>query len=261
MLERAVPLVEQVKHYLIDRIAQDGFSEAGGRLPSEQQLSLGLNVSRSTVREALAVLARQGVVIRRHGIGTFINRNLRKLTSSITEVVEFNDLITEQGYKADVKLVHVHVEPAGLLATALGLKPLEQILVIDKVFLADGAPVIFCRNAIPWKLIPEEHRESVNTEAVCREPVYKILVERCREDVIYHVSRIRAEAADQRLADVLGCEKGHPLLCIDEVGYNHKQEPVLSCMEHYRDDLIHFQAVRGLVRPFSWEMPQNRSEV
>jgi GntR family transcriptional regulator len=260
MIERSVPLVDQVKNYLVDRIADDGFAETGGRLPSEYQLSSALNVSRSTIREALAELARQGTVIRRHGIGTFVNRNARQLTSSISEVVEFHEMIVNQGYQASVKLVRVEVEAATKYSEALALNPKDEVLVIDKIFLADGMPVIFCRNAIPLKLIPERYRQNASVDPAWGEPVYKVLLERCHEDVTHHVARIRAATADEHLAKNLVCSQGHPLLCIAEVGYNLDQEPVLDCLEYYRDDLIHFHAVRGLVRPFSWEFLGSKSE-
>lgn len=260
MIERSVPLVEQVKNYLLDRIVEGGYSESGGRLPSENQLSAELNVSRSTVREALSQLARQGTVIRRHGIGTFVNQHARHLVSSINEVVEFHEMITNQGYDADVHLARVEIQPAGTWAAELGLEPDDDVVLVDKVFLAGGNPVIFCRNTVSLALFPKESRQGLTSDPAWREPIYKILLERCREDVTHHVARIRAATADRLIAETLACPSGHPLLFISEVGYNVDQNPVVSCLEYYRDDLIHFHAVRGLVRPFSWESAQNKSE-
>ncbi len=253
MIERSVPLVEQVKNYLLDRIAAGGYSESGGRLPSEHQLSAELDVSRSTVREALSQLARQGTVIRRHGIGTFVNQHARHLTSSINEVVEFHEMITNQGYDSDVHLIGVEIQPAGKKAAELGLATDDDVVVVDKVFLAGGNPVIFCRNTVALALIPKEFRKGLTSDSAWREPIYKVLLERCHEDVMHHVARIRATTAGRRLAETLACSSGHPLLFISEVGYNVDQKPVVLCLEYYRDDLIHFHAVRGLVRPFSWE--------
>lgn len=44
----------------------------GGKLPTEQEIALANNVSLTTVRRALGILAAEGLVIRRHGAGTFV---------------------------------------------------------------------------------------------------------------------------------------------------------------------------------------------
>ena len=48
------------------------------RLPSETQLMERFGVSRNTVRRAYAVLAEEGVVSIRHGVGAFVSASERK---------------------------------------------------------------------------------------------------------------------------------------------------------------------------------------
>jgi DNA-binding FadR family transcriptional regulator len=62
---------EQIAQRLADDI-RDGALVPGERLPSERELARTLEVSRASVREALASLALQGVVETRHGAGTFV---------------------------------------------------------------------------------------------------------------------------------------------------------------------------------------------
>ena len=56
------------------------------KLPSEQEMANMLGVSRSTVREALRILEREGIIYSRHGVGTFIVKNTQHLTSYIKDV-------------------------------------------------------------------------------------------------------------------------------------------------------------------------------
>lgn len=61
---------------VMDKIKSDietGLLRPGERLPSEAELSKQLGVSRATLREALRLLEEEKIVIRRHGVGTFIN--------------------------------------------------------------------------------------------------------------------------------------------------------------------------------------------
>jgi GntR family transcriptional repressor for pyruvate dehydrogenase complex len=44
----------------------------GDRLPAERQLAEQLSLSRPTLREALGVLAKAGILVQRHGSGTYI---------------------------------------------------------------------------------------------------------------------------------------------------------------------------------------------
>lgn len=255
MLGRPVSLAQQVKQHLLDRIAKDALADSEGRLPSEPQLSQELGVSRATVREAMTMLAREGVVIRRQGIGTFVNHNLRELETNIAEVVEFEELIIGQGYQADVRLIRSGIQAAGGMAASLEVDEGAQVLVVEKIFLADETPVIYCLNALPVHLVLPGQRANLTDGAALEEPIYRFLHDNCRQDVLYHISDIGAAVADEALADQLACGPGHPLLCIEEVGFNNEQNPVLYCLEYYRNDMMHFQAVRKTVRPFSWEQP------
>ena len=59
--------------------------EHGARLPAERVLAEQLKVSRSSVREAIRTLELQGLVVSKHGSGTFINtRSLNAVTTLMT---------------------------------------------------------------------------------------------------------------------------------------------------------------------------------
>jgi DNA-binding FadR family transcriptional regulator len=65
-------LHEQVLESLVERIVSGEFA-AGDSLPSEADLCEVYAVSRSSVREALRVLAEKGLIEVRHGLGTRVN--------------------------------------------------------------------------------------------------------------------------------------------------------------------------------------------
>ncbi len=64
------PLYRQVADYLREELAAKG--RPGERLESEEKLAERFSVSLITVREALRLLAGEGVIERRHGKGTFV---------------------------------------------------------------------------------------------------------------------------------------------------------------------------------------------
>jgi DNA-binding FadR family transcriptional regulator len=62
---------QQLAELILARSRESGL-RAGGRLPTERQLSLDLDVTRSAVRHALSILEAQGRISREVGRGTFL---------------------------------------------------------------------------------------------------------------------------------------------------------------------------------------------
>jgi len=65
------PKYELLYDLFIDAIEQGGW-KAGERLPAEVELAEKIPVSLGTIQKALRMLADQGVVVRRHGRGSFV---------------------------------------------------------------------------------------------------------------------------------------------------------------------------------------------
>jgi DNA-binding FadR family transcriptional regulator len=68
---RRESLAEQAAELLLARI-RDREWEVGGKLPGETTLAPQLGVGRSTVREAIRILAGSGVLVTRQGAGVFV---------------------------------------------------------------------------------------------------------------------------------------------------------------------------------------------
>ena len=73
---RKVKLSERTADRLYEMIAEERRYEPGSKLPNENELSATLNVSRTTLREAISFLVAQGVLEIRRGKGTFVSPDL-----------------------------------------------------------------------------------------------------------------------------------------------------------------------------------------
>jgi GntR family transcriptional regulator len=80
------PLYLQARQYLLS-LVEDGTFQPGEQLPSEADLAVQLGISRPTLREALHNLEQEGLIVRRHGVGTFVSRRTLVLESGL-EVLE-----------------------------------------------------------------------------------------------------------------------------------------------------------------------------
>ncbi len=101
---------------VVERLAAEissGRIAPGARLPTEQELTAALGVSRTVLREAVAALRAEGLVETRQGVGAFVVRDVQRRPfridpdelRSIAEVVQVMELRTG-----------VEVEAAGIAA-------------------------------------------------------------------------------------------------------------------------------------------------
>ena len=131
-------IVEQF-HTLI----QDGSLEHGVKLPSERVLAEQLKVSRSSVREAIRTLELQGLVVSKHGSGTFVNtQSLDAVTTLMTSSLGVGlDALEAQLH--DIFEVRHLLEPqlaalAAQRATPEDVERLSSILVEQQRQIMEG---------------------------------------------------------------------------------------------------------------------------
>ncbi|WP_433013064.1 GntR family transcriptional regulator [Kribbella sp. CA-294648] len=126
----------------------------GEALPSERSLSESLGVSRPTLRAALDDLARDGLVVREHGRGTFTSS--RKIHQELepTPTGDFQ-VPPAEGTPWQSKLVSFDIEPAGArLGQRLEISPGDQLVSVVRLRLVDGAPMCIERIRIPSAFVP-----------------------------------------------------------------------------------------------------------
>src|SRR5262252_9797844 len=100
----SVPRHLQIQRVLRARI-ESGEWEGDRPIPTEMELLDEFGVSRTTIREALGVLAREGLIIRHRGRGSFVRPQ-----PSVDRPAAVTNLIL--GYQAEVKVITVETVPA-----------------------------------------------------------------------------------------------------------------------------------------------------
>ena len=152
-----VPLWHQVSNAIAEQI-RGGRVSAGSRLESEKDLAGRLGLSRPTVRHAMEALVRQGIVVRRQGIGTQVVQPRHSRDPSKMSL--FEDLV-QRGHSPSTKLLEWTIGTVcqlgcgPMLAERLG--PNEQVMRISRLRLADGIPLAILTNYMPERpeLTPE----------------------------------------------------------------------------------------------------------
>src|SRR5205807_1250315 len=95
-LERSnpVPLYYQLKEVLKQQI-RAGHLAPHTAIPSEPELVMQYQVSRATVRQALAELVHEGLLYRQHGKGTFVSEP--RIQQTLGELISFTETMRRRG--------------------------------------------------------------------------------------------------------------------------------------------------------------------
>lgn len=211
----------------------------GGRLPSEPELAAQYGVSRGTVRQALAVLEREGVIIRRQGAGTYVHYISRAQTRA-EHAYEFTDLLRSAGFEPGIRLDSFTYEPLNEeLAALVDVEPESQALVVGKTFLASGQPAIHCIDRIPTKWI----RSEFDVQEL-EQPIFDFMRERCNLVTVQNLAEIIPTIASPEIAAILHLRPGSPLLCINEVGYDADGMAIVLHTAFYNDNFVRFSLLR-----------------
>lgn len=131
-------------------------SAVGGRpyaLPSENELAEDFDLSRATVRQALALLQREGLIYKEKGRGTFAAPN--PVRYELTALIPTTEDMRRRGWRSSVRVVSLtEVETRPPITTALNLREDDRVHEITRVRLGDDEPVCLQWSYIPAKLAP-----------------------------------------------------------------------------------------------------------
>ncbi|MFN8500386.1 GntR family transcriptional regulator [Kouleothrix sp.] len=244
---RGASLVEQTVAILLERINSGVYARAA-QLPPEHMLAAEFNVSRATIRSAIGVLAERGMVLRRHGVGTFVSQ-IPRLANPLNEAEDFSYMIARGGCAPGVRFVQVELAPPEpAVAAALALLPGQRALRSCKVFTADGEPVIFCVNTVPEHVLGEPLAAEALREPQLIEPLFDMLERRCGRRTQHQLAKIRAARARECRFPELALAPDTPLLFIEEVGFTADEAPIWHSYEYFPNSFMTFELVRERVR-------------
>lgn len=195
-----------------------GVWPAGSTLPTEEALCIRFRVSRITVRRALGDLQAQGLVERRHGLGTFV---LDATPPAPQATLSFLDSLRKQAEETKVRVLKVKsAVPPPDIARLLGISEGEKALHAVRLRLIDDVPVLMTD---AW--VPDRLGRNITASTLKRHALYQALMAQGVEFGRV-VQEITAEVADLPKAQHLRTEVGAPLLRIVRLLHDQEERPV-----------------------------------
>lgn len=221
---------EEARVRLLDLISS-GALRPGDRLGTERELAARLSVSRSTLRQVLAVLAQAGTVRRVPGRtgGTFVAHT--KVDRDLSVIVGLPEYLRRQGFAAGTRVLSATIAVAGEQAAAqLGLPPGALVLDITRIRLADSIPISLERVQLPAETFPGLLEQPLGGS------IYELLEDRYGirpDDVVEHLEVVGATADG---ASLLGVAPGTPLLAITRTSSTADGVPFEFSQDLFRAD-------------------------
>lgn len=239
-MKQTVQLSEQITQRLLLEI-RSGIYSHDKRLPPEVEISDYLGVSRTVIRDCLAVLEREGFISRKHGVGTIINRHVINVKTRMDLEQEFLEMIESTGQRAAITYTDIQETVAGKeIAEKLNIKENDPIFQVVRLITADDKPAIYCIDHIAKKLLKEA---DYDVEEL-KKPIFHFLNKYCNVEVYLDLTEVRAVQASKTVAGFFNIAEGYPVLYMDEVGYAFKGQPVLYSQEYYMDGILKHMMLR-----------------
>ena len=230
-----IPLYYQLKTLLLEEIKSNAYP-VDSMIPTEKEISEMFEISRTTVRQAITELVREGWLYRVKSKGTFVAQ--RKIKQDFIRRLEsFNEQIERTGRRPGTELLALEVvEMPERAAEAFGVAPGEKVVYLHRKRSADDEPIVTVETYLPYPKCA-----FLMQHDMAKESMYNVLAER-EETRICRVSRIlEAVAANAQDARLLNIRTGKPVHLFHTVGYNQHDEPIEFSIARYRGDRNRFE--------------------
>ena len=226
------PLYFQLERELLSKIEGDVWSP-GQLIPTESEICEMYDVSRTTVRQALANLVRRGVIVRRAGKGTFVRE--KRILSDPRGILQGG--MERAGLTPRRKVLGfetIRSEPG--VVDELELPDGSDILKVTRLLLGNQTPIalteIFMHKALVPQLVQADFEEMNTYEVLARLGIH----------LAWGSVTVEARRADDDESAVLEMTPGSPVLTTRRVTHLPDGRPFEVVRWIGRADMVIFNA-------------------
>jgi GntR family transcriptional regulator len=239
------PLYVQIRDDIVARI-RDRDLQPGERVPSEPELVRSYGVGRPTVRQAIDMLRREGLVVTVRGSGTFVAHDSRRISllgfdglsnSLRARNIDFHDTVLDSDVYSEPPLDVLSLHEPG----TKGWWAVRRLRVL--VNNGDKQPLCVETDAFNLEHCPdaaELFTESGSATAVL-EDGYGYAIARC------DAASRAVNARDSGTVKLLGIPPTTPLLAMERLNWSPTGDPIHIARFVIRTDLV--PVVERLVNP------------
>jgi GntR family transcriptional regulator len=207
-------------------------------IPSERQLEEIYSVSRTTIRQAIELLIRQGFLYREHGKGTFVSP--QKLQKTISELTSFTEDMKRRGIEPGQRILEIgYIQPDERVCRHLELPAVcPPLLRIERLRLGDGVPMGLQTS---FYLLPAG-QTITREELEAYGSIYRLLQEKFHIIPTEADETLEVTLATPREAALLQVAPGSPLLLSERTAYSQERKVFEFVKILYRGDRYRYYA-------------------
>jgi DNA-binding GntR family transcriptional regulator len=235
---RGRPLLADVVRSELKRLILGGEFALGSKLPNEDRLCERFGVSRVTIREAVRGLIEDGLVVRRHGSGTYVTRR-PLLQNSLDVNFSYTEHFQASGFRPGRRLLGLRrIQADEELAEGFGIEVGTPLVEVRRIRTADGRPAIYSIDRVPDALVdPAVERAAFGGS------LYRILT--AAGHPIAHAEAVLIPAvADKELARLLDVSPGTPIQHLRQTDYDELGQAVMVSDEWHVTSVIELRVYR-----------------
>lgn len=211
MIFQNIPKYMYIKIALINKLKSGELSE-GDKLPTEKKLCDEYNCSRLTVRKALDELMQEGYIYKVQGRGTYVKNRIPQ-KQNLQGILSCSQLIQSQNMVPSKTILREEIVPAAAnIAEKLGVAESAPILEYERVYYADGTPVIYSKSF--FNLSPLPGIEQYDLQNIS---IVSLIKEKYNLEILCLNRELRAVVSDEHSAKLLNVPEKFPLLQVTDL--------------------------------------------
>lgn len=235
------------------QLIENGIYGPGQALPAETELASQLGVSRSTLREALGYLEKDGLIIRKHGVGNFVAPRSAQISGGLERLASFRSVAELAGASVEVMSRAVTwVKTDEAAAAALQVTPGNDLVRVEVTEAVNGHTIAYLDGLISSEWV--DLQELISDEGSLLEHLSR----QAHLPISYSRSMIYAIAADQNLAVRLDVPEGEAVLHLAETVYTDKDLPIAFFRNYFITNSYNLKIVRRIVRALGQRGPASQ---
>jgi len=213
-----------------------------GLLPSEAELSQRYSVSRATVREALSRLEQRGVIIRRHGVGTFLNSQRPIIESGLERLESLDTLAHRMDLQTDMDELQTQERPASATeAKQLQISEDGTVLSVSRVIRIGDKRVAFLVDITPLEFLGKQDLSDGFSGSVL-----DVILQRGSLVLSHSLTDIATENASDAVSKKLNIPLGEPLLKLTALLFSVDGRVVDYSHSYFVPGFFRFHVVRRI---------------
>lgn len=226
-----IPFYYQIVQVLREAIRDVNPEPSGGEIPfpSEAELCAQFEVNRGTIRHALEMLEREGLIYREKGRGTFLRT--RRVVVDLANLCSTTEDLQARGWEPGTRVLAIErLKPATHIQKALHLPEMSWVWLIYRLRLANREPISLQKSYIPFQFAPNLDQKDLSLS------LYNILRDHYNLAMASAQQVIRIRLATPNEAQLLAISAETPVFDFNRTSFDTAGRPIEYLESLWRGD-------------------------